>query len=216
MPSNMTLFTLHCPKCGKEEMVARPIIFDAASHPEEAGQIKEDTYFTAKCPACGETQDFLMNMLYVDTAHLFMVALQPDPKLPIPAIHNQTVLRSSVLRVVRDSEDLADKVRELESGIDDRLIELAKYELYLKIRPTLPAGSLLGMPVFHVSEDGPKISLPMDIKGKGLAMGTDRLTENRVAQLKEKYEKALSADSAQGFRVVDREWAMQLGVRSEE
>ncbi len=211
MPTNnITLFTLHCPKCGKEEIIARPIIFDAASHPEEAKQVKEDTYFTAKCPACGEAQDFVMNMLYVDTARLFMVALQPDPKLPIPEIHNNTVLRSSTLRVVRDSEDLADKVRELESGIDDRLIELAKYELYLKIRPTLPAGSLLGMPVFHVSEDGPKISLPMEIKGKGYAIGTDKLTEERLDELKAKYGEALAAEKTSGFRLVDREWAMKM------
>ncbi len=210
MANNMTLFTLHCSKCGKEEMIARPIIFDAASHPEEAGEIKADTYFSAKCPACGDVQDFLMNMLYVDTGKLFMVALQPDEKLPIPMPHNQTVLRSSTLRLVRDSEDLAEKVRQLESGIDDRLITLAEYELYQKIRSALPAGSLMGMPVFHAGEDVPKISLPMDIKGKGYAMGTDTLDGKRLTELKETYGETLAKENNKGFRVIDRAWAEKI------
>lgn len=207
MANNMTLFSLRCPKCGKEEMIARPVILDATIHPEEAEQIKADTYFSARCPGCGDTQDFLMNMLYVDTGKLFVVALQPDEKLPLPLPHNQTVLRSSTLRVVRDSEDLAEKVRQLESGIDDRLITLAEYDLYKKIRSSLPEGSLMGMPVFHKGEDGSKISLPMEIKGKGYAMGTDLLDEKRLAELKETYGKKLTKDHDKGFRVIDRAWA---------
>lgn len=207
MANHMTLFSLRCPKCGKEEMIARPVILDATIHPEEAEQIKADTYFSARCPGCGDTQDFLMNMLYVDTGKLFMVALQPDEKLPLPLPHNQTVLRSSTLRVVRDSEDLAEKVRQLESGIDDRLITLAEYDLYKKIRSSLPEGSLMGMPVFHKGEDGPKISLPMEIKEKGYAMGTDLLDEKRLAELKETYGEKLTKDHDKGFRVIDRAWA---------
>lgn len=212
-----TIFTLRCAKCGKEEIIARPIIFEADEHPAEAAQIKDETYFTARCTGCGERQAFLMNMLYVDRAHHFMIALQPKEDMPLP----RETPEGYTLRVVRDAEDLADKVRALESGLDDRVIELAKLELYKKIRPALPAGSMMGMPAFHVSEDGPKISLPMTIEGKGYAMGTDKLTPERLAGLRETYAAVLEKNPAKGFCVIDRAWAeravsCQLSVVSGE
>lgn len=203
--NNLTTFTFKCPSCGKEEIIARPIIFDAAEHPAEAKEIAGGTYLTARCTACGETQDFLMNMLYVDRAKGIMVALQPNEALPLPP-----AAPGMRLRVVRDAEDLADKIRELASPIDDRLIEIAKYLLYLKVRPALPAGSAIGMPAFHESEDAPTVSLPMDIKDKGYAMATDKLTKERLAELEALYGPALAAEEPSGFAVIDREYAKAL------
>jgi len=208
-----TIFTLRCAKCGKEEIVARPIIFEADEHPAEAAQIKDETYFTVRCSACGERQAFLMNMLYVSRKQRFMIALQPKEDMPFPA----EAPEGYTLRVVRDAEDLADKLRALESGMDDRVIELAKLELYKKIRPALPAGSVMGMPAFHVSEDGSKISLPMNIEGKGYAMGTDKLTAGRLAELSGIYAAALEAHPMKGFCVIDRAWAEEvIRMKNEE
>lgn len=207
--SQVTAFSLTCPSCGKQEFIARPVLFDAALHPAEVQQIKDGTYFTARCPSCDASQDFLMNMLYIDRAHHFMAALQPNPAMPAPAPDAETIRTMQALRLVRDAEDLSDKVRQLESAIDDRIIEIAKYLLYVKIRPALPAGSVMGMPVFH---DGtvPLISLPMEIKGKGYAMGTDKLTEDRVSELTRLYGKAIASDHTPGFRLIDRDYARRI------
>lgn len=199
-----TAFSWTCPSCGRTELIARPMFFDAALHPAEAAQIKDGTYFTIHCPSCGEEQDFLMNMLYIDQARHFMISLEPEgqsAQAPIaPAVPAGTRLR-----IVRDGEDLADKVRQLESAIDDRIIEIAKYLLYRKIRPALPAGSVMGMPVFHDGEI-PTISLPMEIKGKGLAMGTDHLTRERLSELENAFGAFLPAEE-KGFVLIDRAYA---------
>ncbi len=184
------------------------MFFDAALHPEEAAQIKDGTYFTIRCARCGETADFLMNMLYRDSARHFMISLEPEGSVPHPPV-DAASMAGITLRVVRDSEDLADKVRQLESSIDDRIIAIAEYLLYRKIRPALPAGSVMGMPVFH---DGPVplISLPMEIKGKGYAMGTDKLTAERIQDLTEIYGAVLAGETERGFRLIDRAYAKKI------
>lgn len=202
--SQTTIFKWTCPQCGRTELVMRPVVFDAETNPRGAQDIKEETYFKVRCSACGAAGDFLLNMLYADRSRGFLVALQPDRSLPLPPVPAGTW---KALRVVRDAEDLADKVRALESSIDDRLIAVAEYLLYRKIRAALPAGSAMGMAVFHEGEAGPEILLPMEIAGRGYAMGRDALDAKRLEELTEAYGAALAADAEAGFRLVDRAWA---------
>lgn len=211
--SQTTIFKWTCPKCGREEIVMRPVVFDAETNPRGAQDIKDETYFKVRCSACGETGDFLLNMLYADRARGFLVALQPDRSLPLPPVPAGTW---KALRVVRDAEDLADKVRALESPYDDRLIAIAEYLLYKKIRAALPAGSAMGMTVFHEGEAGPEILLPMEIAGKGYAMGRDALDGKRLAGLNAQYGAALAADTEGGFRLVDRAWAADFTASLEK
>lgn len=211
--SQPTIFKWTCPECGKEELVMRPAVLDAEADPKSAAAVREETYFRVKCTRCGAEGDFLMNLLYADKGRGFLIALQPDEKLPFPPVPPGTW---RALRVVRDAEDLADKVRALESPLDDRLVAVAEYLLYRKVRPALPAGSALGMTVFHVGEAGPEVLLPMEIAGKGYAMGKDALTAERLAELNEAYGAALAADEDRAFRVIDRAWARDFIARCEK
>lgn len=205
--STPTIFKWKCPHCGKEEMVMRPSILEADKDRKNAQAIKDETYFRVRCSGCGTEGDFLMNLLYADRERGFLVALQPDVKMAAPPV---TAGSWRALRLVRDGEDLADKVRALESPVDDRLIAVAEYLLYRKIRAALPAGSVMGMTVFHMGEEGPEILLPMEIAGRGYAMGKDALTEARLAELRGIYGAALAADREAGFREIGRDWAKAL------
>lgn len=211
--SKPTIFKWTCPQCGKEELVMRPVVLDAAADPKSAAAVKDETYFRVRCSHCGTEGDFLMNLLYADRERGFLIALQPDEKLPFPPVPPGSW---RALRVVRDAEDLADKVRALESPLDDRLTAVAEYLLYRKIRPALPAGSAMGMTVFHMGDAGPEVLLPMEIAGKGYAMGKDVLTAERLAELNEIYGAALAADEDKGFRVIDRAWAKEFVDRCEK
>ena len=66
------------------------------------------------------------------------------------------------------------------------------------------------MTVFHMGEAGPEILLPMEIAGKGYAMGKDVLSDARLAELRETYGAALAADREAGFREIGRDWAKAL------
>lgn len=205
--STPTIFRWTCPQCGKEELVMRPTVLEADADPKNAQAVKDETYFRVRCSGCGTEGDFLMNLLYADRQRGFLVALQPDVKMPAPPV---TAGTWRALRLVHDGEDLADKVRALESPLDDRLIAIAEYLLYRKIRAALPAGSVMGMTVFHMGEEGPEILLPMEIAGKGYAMGKDVLSDARLAELRDAYGAALAADQEAGFREIGRDWAKVL------
>lgn len=204
--STPTIFRWTCPQCGKEEMVMRPAVLEADADPKNAQAVKDETYFRVRCSGCGTEGDFLMNLLYADRERGFLVALQPDAEMPAPPVTGTW----RALRLVHDGEDLADKVRALESPLDDRLIAVAEYLLYRKIRAALPAGSVMGMTVFHMGEAGPEILLPMEIAGKGYAMGKDVLSDARLAELRGTYGAALAADREAGFREIGRDWAKAL------
>lgn len=205
--STPTIFRWTCPQCGKEELVMRPTVLEADADLKNAQAVKDETYFRVRCSGCGTEGDFLMNLLYADRQRGFLVALQPDVKMPAPPV---TAGTWRALRLVHDGEDLADKVRALESPLDDRLIAIAEYLLYRKIRAALPAGSVMGMTVFHMGEEGPEILLPMEIAGKGYAMGKDVLSDARLAELRDAYGAALAADQEAGFREIGRDWAKAL------
>lgn len=204
--STPTIFRWTCPQCGKEEMVMRPTVLEADADPKSAQAVKDETYFRVRCSGCGTEGDFLMNLLYADRERGFLVALQPDAEMPAPPVTGTW----QALRLVHDGEDLADKVRALESPLDDRLIAVAEYLLYRKIRAALPAGSVMGMTIFHMGEAGPEILLPMEIAGKGYAMGKDVLSDARLAELRGTYGAALAADREAGFREIGRDWAKAL------
>lgn len=187
-------------------MVMCPTVLEADADPKNAQAVKDETYFRVRCSGCGTEGDFLMNLLYADRQRGFLVALQPDAEMSAPPVTGTW----RALRLVHDGEDLADKVRALESPLDDRLIAVAEYLLYRKIRAALPAGSVMGMTVFHMGEAGPEILLPMEIAGKGYAMGKDVLSDARLAELRGTYGAALAADREAGFREIGRDWAKAL------
>lgn len=109
--STPTIFRWTCPQCGKEEMVMRPTVLEADADPKNAQAVKDETYFRVRCSGCGTEGDFLMNLLYADRQRGFLVALQPDVEMPAPPVTGTW----RALRLVHDGENLADKVRALES-----------------------------------------------------------------------------------------------------
>lgn len=170
--STPTIFKWKCPYCGKEEMVMRPSILEADKDRKNAQAIKDETYFRVRCSGCGTEGDFLMNLLYADRERGFLVALQPDVKMAAPPV---TAGTWRALRLVRDGEDLADKVRALESPVDDRLIAVAEYLLYRKIRAALPAGSVMGMTVFIWEKKGRRSCSPWRSPAGDTPWGKTRL-----------------------------------------
>jgi hypothetical protein len=100
------------------------------------GDIKDDilsgSYFEWICPGCGK--HFFVDdvFLYNDDKSKFMVYLVPgydEDTLPVPTLlktdaHYDTV--SSKLRVTASFVDFTEKIRILEAGLDDRIIEAVK------------------------------------------------------------------------------------------
>ena len=99
--STPTIFRWTCPQCGKEELVMRPTVLEADADPKNAQAVKDETYFRVRCSGCGTEGDFLMNLLYADRQRGFLVALQPDAKMPAPPVTAGTIWRTRCARSSR-------------------------------------------------------------------------------------------------------------------
>lgn len=123
---------LECPSCrasGSHTMEKRVCV---AQSPELKDDILSGSYFEWVCPQCGKHFFIDDVFLYNDEIGKFMVYLVPgydEATLNVPTVlktdnHYDTV--HSILRVCAGFVDFAEKIRILEAGLSDRIVEAIK------------------------------------------------------------------------------------------
>ncbi len=121
-----------CPECrtsGEHTMEKRICV---SRNPALKDDIISGSYFEWVCPGCGKHFFIDDVFLYNDDVHKFMVYLVPgydEEKLPIPTVlktDSAYDTQRSILRVTSSFIDFAEKIRILEAGLDDRIIEAIK------------------------------------------------------------------------------------------
>lgn len=143
-----------CPECqtsGQHTMEKRVCI-------SKTPQLKEDilsgSYFEWVCPGCAKR--FFMDdvFLYNDDENKFMVYLVPgydEETLPVPTLlktDSQYDTSSSTLRVTASFIDFTEKIRVLEAGLNDRIVEAIK-ALYASVH-----SDTWGEPVYNILFEG--------------------------------------------------------------
>lgn len=131
--------TIVCPHCQEE------IIYPALDHinidqtPEFRVKIQDLSCFRTECPNCGEKILVEQSCLYHDMQNRFMVWLwlenQPVPQIAFDATYT--------LRLTDSMNTFREKINLLESGLDDRVIELMKLLLYMQLNHDLDVVELL-------------------------------------------------------------------------
>ena len=115
-------------------------------------------FFEWECPECSN-RFFIKNpFLYNDSEHKFMVYYIPDYKEishKVPTIiktKKEYDTQSSTLRIATNYVDFVEKIRILESGLDDRIIETVKL-LYSKLTLQETGESVYSMVFESLSSD---------------------------------------------------------------
>lgn len=100
--------------------------------PQFRKELLEGSFFQKTCPNCGSVNSFLHPVLYADKQHRFVLLIKAKQEI----VEKDASLFSSepdcVKRYLSRSEDVAEKIRILEDGLDDRSIELLKQKLRLR------------------------------------------------------------------------------------
>lgn len=91
-----------------------------------------DTYFTISCPICGHHIQFIHPFAYVDTKHRFilLVKAKKDVNESDETLYSED--QTSRKRFLFNPSFIAEKIRILEDGFDDRAIEIVKVKLKSK------------------------------------------------------------------------------------
>ena len=119
-----------CPYCGKNYEIE---IYDSVTADEDTDlrdRCLSGDLFRSTCPRC--KHDFLVQfpLVYIDRDHRFVIWLNenaPSEDL-MRSIASPLVPQGYTLRRTPTLKEFAEKIQILEDGVDDRVVEVAKYD----------------------------------------------------------------------------------------
>jgi hypothetical protein len=116
-----------CPACGQTSKgrIARSV--NVATDPSAKEQVLTGRLFAFTCPACQRTSRVVHpELLYQDLEKELLVQLDALGKLDVASLKHFESALPKITRVVRDSNALLEKVKIVDAGLDDRVIEVLK------------------------------------------------------------------------------------------
>ena len=133
--------TIACPKCKKnfEVTIWNTVNTDLAE--DVAELIVTGKFFVETCPHCGYHLTLNYPLLYQDLKHKAMVWIIPrgeGREKKIAEIRGGLTVPEYTTRMVAGIDQLREKVSALESGRDDRVLELLKWSLVQNLQKQMP------------------------------------------------------------------------------
>lgn len=121
-----------CPNCGAQGTYDKQKRMCVSKHADLKEKILDGSYFEWECTACNKRFFIEDVFLYNDDQHKFMVYFVPGYDKSVQRI--PTLLKTkaeydtdnSTLRITANFVDFIEKIRILEAGLDDRVIETIK------------------------------------------------------------------------------------------
>ena len=137
-----------CAKCGKKSTLTLRACVNVSLHPDEKEKVLDGSFFHRVCPSCGETISVFYPCLYDDMQKALMIYLLPDQTEEALAKLNaqqktwsEDMLKAAkvcTMRAVRSINELAEKIKIYDAGLDDRFVELAKAFVFAQFLKQTP------------------------------------------------------------------------------
>lgn len=198
-----------CSHCGARETVSVHGSINVAEHPELKTQVLDGSLFVWECPHCGARSLLKAQTLYHDPEEKLMVWLTSgsedlerrvrDAYGGIPEMKDYT------LRFVDDAGSLIEKVKIFDAGLDDVVMEMAKYVTRMEMCSNAGDGAegIASAPFKFLSLDGADgeitFAYPLDGQMQMAAVGFNVYEDCRGIL---KRNPAI-AEAAAGFAKVD-------------
>ncbi len=199
--------TISCPGCG---MRFETTIFESLNTefaPDVAETVVNGERFSAKCPSCGFVARLEYDLLYHDMRHDAMIWVihkkdENYQKRLEEIMASPWPLSYHTLRFVSSMGELREKAACLETGKDDRVVELCKLLLENELNKQHPEFSIKR--IFYTCSKGKPIVIFYDETGREL---TCPLDECIYAEMSQRFERA-SSQTASTWQIIDRGWAI--------
>lgn len=151
--------------------------------------------FSYTCPRCGKQILFLHPFLYQDKQHQFLLFMSSEEK---DLQELQERFPAYTVRLLHSAEDLAERIRILEDGLDDRILMIVKALLKRKYPKC-------GRISYHdYDKDSASIWLEFEEQGERDLKGIDRAIYDKYKAL---YMPMVSSTST---FVIDDAWAEKI------
>ena len=180
--SKISKHQIPCPACGHTGEFIRWDSINVDLDPDMRDKAKNGSIFTWTCPNCGKTFTVPYTTLYHDMKRQLMIYYLPyRPKdgkgFSVSPEGKHYGFEGYTYRCTYEIEDFMEKIAELESGLDDRVIEFMKLIFTGKKRPeSVPEGAVLRFGAVVPDNDGnPKTLLFHCITKERVAPGKEKV-----------------------------------------
>lgn len=210
---------IDCPRCKKEIEIN---VWDKVELPydqEQRERVLQNTFYRVDCPECKNAFSIAYKCQYNDMERKYMLWVAPERDL---IAHKQISEYNGKLqtdhllrlaqggyryRVVRNDNELREKVIIFDEGLDDRFIETMKIvyvpTLKKKVGPDVQITGLY----FNKKEDGSYQFVVTFTNGAVLTASVDM---NIYYDMKEKLMDLAEENTPEGFCRIDAEWGMKI------
>lgn len=202
---------IKCPKCNEDLVVKLKEFVDVALDPIYKEQLLAGDFFMVKCDSCGDETIIEYPMMYIDSSKKLNIYMAPDHEEDL--LDNLNSLEvpdgdldpEAIYRVVDNSAELIEKIIIVDSGRDDRILQLYKMIICENTKEELPGmepSDLLyikdGSEEYFViwtteNEDGDRLSADLD--------------EELYIELERDFGDALETEPNKYVKV-DKEWIL--------
>ena len=201
------IMNVTCARCGTNHAVTTYDSINAGLMPDAAGKIISGELFQGLCPRCQCITNLHYNTLYNDQKHGAMIWLihkgSPNYEAAVQNARTNTQVAVPVSRIVYSVDALREKVLCLESGRDDRIVELCKIRLLQNPEfKNVPADNIL-----YTKQNGKELFVLTDTNGGKTVVA---FPEADYAQLKQLFDASPYARTMGRFETVDCAWAGKI------
>jgi hypothetical protein len=196
-----------CPECqtsGQHTMEKRVCI-------SKTPQLKEDiisgTYFEWVCPGCAKRFFVDDVFLYNDDENKFMVYLVPgydEETLPVPTLlktDSDYDTAHSTLRVTASFIDFAEKIKILEAGLNDRIVEAIK-ALYASVHSETWCETVYNILFEGVGENG-ELNFDVFLEKDDFSFGVPRDVYDKTFS---DFSFLCDREEGEAFLLIDQNW----------
>lgn len=210
MPNNNHILPveLKCPACGKTFSYQLHTIADTQDEPEAEQNIFTGKYFETVCPHCQHETKVIHTLVYHDAESSLLIVLaekDSDYREMKKILMSGTVLpeikewmQSCRVRIVKSEYELVEKLLMGHAELDDRVVEMARYEIFQTISPQIKDLSKL---IFNVN---PQEYFFIIFTNEEPLKKTVILTREFYEAVKEKYPDAAKDESTYE---INEKWA---------
>lgn len=200
--------TITCPSCNKKYEATVFESLNTDFGPNIIKDVISGNRFIAKCPRCGFAAHLEYDLLYHDMKHNAMVWVihdnNPEYAEKVVEVRSAPILPYNVTRIVSDMDALREKAACLESGKDDRLVELCKLFLASQVCEKEPDFKL--QTAFYTYRNGKDIVYFYDNDGREIWCYLDDKAYSIVEEL---FGASLAQMKRTPFQVIDYAWAVK-------
>lgn len=205
---------IQCPKCGYSIEVQQWSSVNGEKNPVEKKKLLDGTLFSVKCKKCGNTAQVGYPFLYSDPQQNIMIWLVYDNeevrhvtdyfKSSKNSGSDNKVDKGCRQRIVRDAFRLREKLMIFDSGLDDKIVEIAKLAFSQNVQKQHPKEKIAA--AFFSNEGGENHIEIYSANGNAFTVA---LSEDIYISLEDTYSGKASFAEDRVY-VIDDVWALNL------